>query len=125
MGFPNGKESQYVSSIIMSKINCNERYLYWNRRLKDIFENIRVFRNNSVHHGFRLSEFDNADMELFQHIMMYGVSRSLAAVRIAIISGVNSASEFKDYLVEIFEQQVNPNEVHGNIIFTLDDKFLK
>lgn len=125
MGFPNGKESQYVSSIIMSKINCNERYLYWNRRLKDIFEDMRVFRNNSVHHGFRLSEFDNADMDLFQHIMIYGVSRSLAAVRIAIINGISSASEFKDYLVEIFEQQVNPNDIHGNIIFALDDKFLK
>ncbi|MER2043393.1 MAG: hypothetical protein ABS943_06060 [Pantoea agglomerans] len=125
MGFPNGRESQYISPLIMNEINCNERYLYWNKKLIDILEEMRIFRNNSVHHGFRWKEFDNADMELFQQVMIYGVSRSLAAVKAAIISGITSASEFKDYLVEIFEQQVNPVDIHGNIIYSLDNKFIR
>lgn len=123
MGFPNGRESQRVNENIVLKLNNIDRYSFWNKKLKSVFEDLRKLRNNSVHHGFRNLEFSVAELEFYKQVMLVGVSRSISATRFAIANNITTLKEFKDYLPEIFEGQVSVVDVHGTIISILDDNF--
>lgn len=121
LGFPNGKQSQNVSKTIISKLESNPRYGYWKKELAEITDKIRIFRNDSVHHGFRSVDFSSKELELYNQIMVFGTSRCQAAVQQALINEISTASEFKEYIALIFEQNNNLiNDVHGNITFSLD-----
>ncbi|HCZ8663114.1 hypothetical protein ACLH09_23275 [Citrobacter braakii] len=120
MGFPNGKESLRVNDDIILKLNSADRYAFWNKNLKSVFEWLRKFRNNSVHHGFRNLEFSVAELEFYKQVMVVGVSRATSAARFAIANNISTLKEFKDYLPEIFEGQVSVVDVHGTVISILD-----
>lgn len=121
LGFPNGRASKSVSNELLEKLESNLRYSFWKKKLTDIIDKIRIFRNDSAHHGFRTIDFTNQELELYNQVMTYGVTRCQAAVQSALLSRISTVSEFKEYMPYIFEQNDNlVNDVHGNIIFSLD-----
>lgn len=118
LGFPNGKNRNSVSSSLLKNLSSHPKYAYWNKELTTIIDNIRVFRNDSVHSGFRSADFTKKELELYSEIMIYGASRCQAAVRQALIDGLTSVSEFKECISIIFEESVNVvDDIHGNILF--------
>lgn len=121
LGFPNGKYRNDVSKSLLKNLANHPKYSYWNKKIIEVVDKIRVFRNDSVHSGFRSVDFPKKELELYSQVMVYGASRCQAAVQSALISGISTVSEFKDYMPEIFEENSNIiNDVHGNILFTLD-----
>lgn len=120
MGFPNGTDAKRVSPDLSLNLKSNARYLFWNRKLMETFDTMRTFRNKSVHNGFRSLEFTPLELELYQQVMVYGITRSQGAVRTAITNGVSSICEMKEYLPELFEMYISINDVHNNIIYGLD-----
>lgn len=121
LGFPNGRLELDVSSQIKSSLNSHPKYNIWKRNLPNILDKIRCFRNDSVHSGFREVDFSKKELDLYSHVMRYGSSRCQAAVQLALISRIETVSEFKRYIALIFEDNKNlVNDVHNNIIFTLD-----
>lgn len=121
LGFPNGKYRNDVSKSLLTNLANHPKYSYWNKKIIEVVDKIRVFRNDSVHSGFRSVDFPKKELELYSQVMVYGASRCQAAVQSALISGISTVSEFKDYIPEIFEENSNIiNDVHGNILFTLD-----
>jgi len=121
LGFPNGKSALEVSSCIKSSLNSHPEYKIWKKKLPDILDKIRNFRNDSVHSGFRGVDFTRIELELYSQITRLGTSRCQGAVQLALINGLQTVSEFKEYIALIFEENKNLiNDVHGNIIFSLD-----
>ncbi|MEQ6475243.1 hypothetical protein [Comamonas sp. wu1-DMT] len=121
LGFPNGKNRSDVSVTTLLKLREHPSYDFWNKELIDIFEKIRVFRNDSVHAGFRSTDFTKNELNLYSQIMLFGASRCQSAVRFALINGIKNVSEFKEYIPIIFEENCNIiNDIHGNIIYSLD-----
>ena len=121
LGFPNGKSSRAVSSALLKQLELNTSYSFWKKQLPDIIDRIRTFRNYSTHQGFRTMDFSNKELNLYNQVMMFGVSRCQAAVQLALLNQIATVAEFKEYLPTIFEQNNNLiNDVHGNIIFSLD-----
>ncbi|MEE9338249.1 MAG: hypothetical protein V3U87_09230 [Methylococcaceae bacterium] len=121
LGFPNGKLELEVSSYIKSSLNSHPKYIIWKKKLPDILDRIRKFRNDSVHSGFRGVDFTRKELELYGQITRFGTSRCQGAVQLALINGVQTVPEFKEYIALIFEENKNLiNDVHGNIIFSLD-----
>lgn len=121
LGFPNGKYRNDVSPSLLAGLIGHPKYSYWNKKIIDVIDKIRVFRNDSVHSGFRSVDFTNKELELYSQVMIYSASRCQAAVQTALINGVSTVSEFKEYIPVIFEENDNIiNDVHGNILFTLD-----
>ncbi|CAH7086272.1 HEPN_Apea domain-containing protein [Vibrio chagasii] len=120
LGFPNGKAGTSVDDKVLSKLESHENYLFWKKELVNVLEKIRIFRNDSTHHGFRSIDFTPEQLELFSQVMIYGVTRCQGAVQTAMLNGVKSAQEFKEYMPTIFESNQNLiNDVHGNILFSL------
>lgn len=123
MGFPNGREGTSVNKDTLRRLNHDSRYEFWNKQLIVIFDELREFRNNSVHNGFRIQEFQGKNIALYKKVIFYGITRAQQAVKLAMANRITSASEFKEYLVELFEQQVRIEDIHGNIIHALDRTF--
>lgn len=123
LGFPNGKNSQDVSIDLIKDLESHERYHYWKKKLPNVLDQIREFRNNSVHHGFRSIEFTLSELDLFCQVMVLSVSRCQSAVRNAINNNLASISEFKEYIPELFELNTHvKNDTHGTIIYSLEER---
>jgi len=121
LGFPNGKYRNDVSTSLLTNLSNHPKYSYWNKKIIDVVDKVRVFRNDSVHSGFRSVDFPKKELELYSQVMVYGASRCQAAVQTALINRISTVSEFKEYMPAIFEENSNIiNDVHGNILFTLD-----
>ena len=121
LGFPNGKYRSDVSISLLDGLASHPKYDYWNKKIIEVVDKIRVFRNDSVHSGFRSVDFTKRELELYSLVMVYSSSRCQAAVQTALINGISTVSEFKEYIPIIFEENVNIiNDLHGNILFSLD-----
>ena len=121
LGFPNGQQLGLVSTALKPKLENHSRYIHWQKRLIEIVKEIRDFRNDSVQSGFRSMDFTKEKLELFSTVMTYAVTRCQAGVVRGLFSDVESLSDFKEYAVTLFEDNVNLiNDVHNNIIYSLD-----
>jgi hypothetical protein len=122
LGFPNGKKRNEVPNSILSSLNTHPRYEYWSKEIVTIVEQIRIFRNDSVHSGFRSVDFTKSELELYTEVMTFGASRCQGAVNIALMNRIETVSDFKEYIGIIFEGRVGLiNDVHGNLIYSLDE----
>lgn len=121
LGFPNGQQVTLISPALKTNLENHNRYKYWQKKLIDIVKEIRDFRNDSVHSGFRSVDFTKEKLEMFSTIMTYAVSRCQAGAIQGLLSNIESLSDFKEYAVPLFENNTNLiNDVHHNIIHSLD-----
>lgn len=121
LGFPNGISELDVSSQIKLSLSNHPKYNIWKKKLPKVLEKIRCFRNDSVHSGFRSVDFTKEELDLYSLLMRYGSSRCQAAVQLALINRIETVPEFKEYIALIFQDNENlVNDVHNNIIFSLD-----
>lgn len=120
LGFPGKRKAQNIDQELMRKIESHPKYLFWLNKLTIEVNNIRDFRNNSVHDGFRIVDCSKDTLALYEKIMMYGTSRCQQAVQHALLNGIHTVVEFKDYLPFIFEEFVRVQDIHGNIIHSFD-----
>jgi len=121
LGFPNGSKSQLVSKALIEELSSDSRYLFWKSKIVKKIDEVREFRNDSTHHGFRTIDIPKEQLVLYNQIMILGVSRCQTAVQTAIINKISTLSEFKDYMPIIFEQNKSlVNDVHKNILFLLE-----
>lgn len=124
MGFPNNKKRLEISKPFLSSITNHPRYDFWKKKLIEDVDQIRIFRNNSAHSGFRIVDFPKPVLALYSEIMIYGTSRSLGAVRFALLNNVKTLLEFKENIANIFENIARSDDIHGNIIYSLDQILL-
>ena len=120
LGFPGKRRAQNIDQEFMRRIESHPKYFFWLNKLTIEVNNIRDFRNDSVHDGFRIVDCSKDTLALYEQIMMYGTSRCQQAVQHALLNGIHTVVEFKDYLPFIFEEFVRVHDVHGNIIHSFD-----
>lgn len=124
LGFPNRRYGLDVSTSLLQSLASHPRYDFWKRNLPNIVEKIRIFRNDSVHSGFRSVDFTKYDLELYNQIMIFSALRCQSAARVALINKIDTASEFKEYVGVIFDKNICAvNDIHGNIIHSLERIF--
>ncbi len=121
LGFPNGLQEWIINPLTKKSLECHSRYQYWKRKLIELVKEIRDFRNNSVHSGFRSMDFTKEKLELFSTIMILAVGRCQSSVAQGLLNGLESLAEFKEYAVPLLENNKNLiNDIHNNVIYSLD-----
>lgn len=121
LGFPNGQQQWIVTPEIKAKLEKHTRYNHWKKQLIEVVKEIRDFRNDSVHSGFRSVDFAKEKLELFSTIMIYAVGRCQAGVMQGLLNNLETLLEFKEYAVPLFENNKNLiNDIHNNVIYSLD-----
>lgn len=122
LGFPNSTAAQYVSISTISRLERHSEYLKWKRKLPILMDEIREFRNSSVHFGFRSIDAPAETLKLYEKITTLGAYRCQGAVKHGIFNNLKTISEFKDLSGIIFEQTCDvEKDIHGNIIFSLQN----
>lgn len=124
LGFPNGKARSTLDENLIKTLESHKKYKKWSGKIIDVLEEIRIFRNDSVHSGFRAFDVSKDDLELYSQVMIYAASRCQGAVRSALLNKITTVADFKEYLPVIFEENKNIiNDVHNNIIFSLEHTY--
>ncbi|WP_124478509.1 MULTISPECIES: hypothetical protein [Burkholderia] len=122
LGFPGGTYSKDISRDLLSQLSKNESWVKWKKLLQGIVEKIRIFRNDSVHSGFRSVDYTADELVLYNTIMTYAASRCQGAVRDALMQRIDTVSDFKSYAGVVFENRGNVvGDIIGNIVFSLDN----
>lgn len=122
LGFPNGQSRNLLPQTLLNSLSSHENYKKWQANLILLLDEIRDFRNESVHSGFRKTDFSEDKLKIYSITMVLGASRCQAAVVTAMMGGLSTVSEFKEYKSVIFENNENLlNDVHGNIIYMLEN----
>lgn len=120
LGFPNGVGRRNISTQKLNRLASHPKYEYWDKELIKIIDEIRIFRNHSVHSGFRFVDFSKNELEIYNQVMIFSASRCQAAVQHALLNGISTVSDFKEYIWVIFEEINNVTDVHGNILHSLE-----
>lgn len=120
LGFPNGVGRRNISTQKLNRLASHPKYGYWDKELINIIDEIRKFRNHSVHSGFRYVDFSKKELELYNKVMIFSASRCQAAVQHALLNGVGTVSDFKECIWVIFEEINSITDVHGNILHSLE-----
>lgn len=120
LGFPSGTGAQYVRQKI-KLLEAHPRYVEWGKKIIDSLEKIRIFRNASVHSGFRRYDFSEKELALYEKILTLGSARCQNAVFTAISNYLKTVQEFKEYVGLIFDDCTEVNDIHGNVLFMLED----
>jgi hypothetical protein len=122
LGFPGGTYSKHISRGLLSRLAQNSEWTKWKKLSKDIVDKIRVFRNDSVHAGFRSVDYTPHELRLYHQIMTFGASRCQGAVKMALQSKIETVLDFKYYAGIIFEGHGRvENDILHNIIFSLEN----
>lgn len=121
LGFPSKTGAQYVSRQKIKSLKTHRLYVKWDRMLNDALEKIRDFRNHSVHSGFRRYDFSEKELALHEKILTLGSARCQNAVFTAISNNLKTVQEFKECVGLIFDSCADVNDIHGNVLFMLED----
>lgn len=126
LGFPGSTYARNISRDLLKILDSNTSYMKWKKTIRAMVDDIRVFRNNSVHSGFRNIDFSKEKIRLYNNIMLLGCSRSQAAVKTALANKITTVDEFKEYSGIIFENRENLiGDIIGTIIFNLENDYMK
>ncbi len=107
---------------MMSLLRQNNDYIFWNKRMDGLLNQIRTLRNKSIHEGNRQKDYPENLLELYQKVMIFSVSRCLGLVQTAIQAKLLTVSEFKNYVPMLFEYSNRQVEdVLHNIVYTLNE----
>ena len=122
LGYPSGKSSQLIPASKLATLSAHASYFYWKRTLSSQIEKIRTFRNDSVHKGFRQSDFSSKDLNLYKTLMSLAATRSQNQVNVALKNGISSVSEFKEYSGLLISENKNYiNDIHNTVFLMLND----
>lgn len=124
LGFPGGKCYRDVDKTIIDKLQENNDYLALAKDIPKYLDDIRKFRNDSVHAGFRSIDISNKKLKLYDTLLNLAKSRCLSAVKASIVNNnIKSLSEFKNEAGIIFNKTVLIDDILGTVVFSLNNDY--
>lgn len=124
MGFPTSKFTGILSKPFLSRLSDHPDYKVWKNWLKTLFYEMKSFRNDVVHSGFRKLEMNPSRLQTFEKIIQLTTPRIQGFIEVGYTNNLTSIPEIWDYAPFIFEQLPHVIEsVHGTIIYQLNSEF--
>ncbi|WP_233965135.1 hypothetical protein [Pectobacterium versatile] len=124
LGFPGGKYFKDVDGNIIDELNKSDEYLSLAKDVPKHLDDIRKFRNDSVHAGFRSIDISNEKLKLYDDLLNLAKFRCLNAVQLSIINeGVKDLPEFKNKAGFIFNKTARVDDILGTVVFSLQNGY--
>ncbi|MDD4402921.1 MAG: hypothetical protein PHI24_14015 [Desulfitobacteriaceae bacterium] len=120
IGFPYGRIGQFVSREALDTIKNHINYEYGKRYFESIFDEIRDYRNNIVHSGFRQWDVSRKRLFEYEHVLTITVPRLQGYAITGLYQGMQSTNELWEYFPVIFSEKEDfTTDLHGNILFQI------
>jgi hypothetical protein len=126
LGFPGSTYSQNISRDLLRRLSEDTAYSKWKKQMKALVDEIRNFRNDSVHAGFRSVDCTTEKLRLYGRVMSVGLPRCQGAVLEGIFNGLSSVPELKAYAGILFEDRANvESDILGTVVHILDNDHME
>lgn len=120
LGFPGGRYYKDVDTSIIDSLMSSSDYSSLVKIIPQYLNEIRKFRNDSVHAGFRYVDISNEKLKIYTRLLDFARGRCLAAVQSAIINDkIINLPDFKKNAGFIFNKIVRVDDILGNVVFSL------
>lgn len=121
-GFPTSRYSNEIDRTKLRELASHKDYKNWQKYLIELFKEMRDHRNDLVHSGFREIEINSNKLERYDQILKMATPRLQNFVELGFQHGITNLSEVWDCAGLIFSMMDNVvNDVHGTIIYTLNN----
>lgn len=104
LGFFKGKISSYIRPDIIHKQQTYLGYARIKERTEGLLDKIRLFRHDSVHGGFRVQDISDEQLQRYDELSSIAFDFVHRLARQGLVFGIETVSEFLDYLGLVFEQ---------------------
>lgn len=121
LGIPNGKGLMLMSPARIARIRAHARYDYWKRALEQTARDMKAFRNETVHNGFRAQDKTSEQLRSFGRVSWLACNGVQAHTEMALRVGVTSAEELLEYLPVLLDTDDYADIAVANIIYALEN----
>jgi hypothetical protein len=123
LGFPVGQDVNRLDKAIISSLKSHPQYEIYKKLLTKTMEDIREYRNNSVHFGFRQWDVPVDELRRNAYITQTACLRSQSLAVIAIKNGCKTLNDFISNGPHLINQDKNiVNYVHNTFLYSLLNK---
>ncbi|MFZ3132322.1 MAG: hypothetical protein WA125_14810 [Desulfosporosinus sp.] len=118
LGFPLGRIGEFLSRDTILELQSHINYETGKRTINNALEQMRGFRNNTVHSGFRMWEIPKDTLNAFDEVTTLAAPRLQGYAFDAVFQGAETVEEFWEYFPLIFCHNTSiKNDLHGNILY--------
>lgn len=123
LGFPTSSSRSLIKVENLRRLSSHTDYRFWYDWILSEIKEMKNYRNDVVHSGFRLGDLSPQKMRRFNAILKYAVPRIQGLVEAGYIKGIFELKELWEYGPIIKEELRFIEDVHGTIIYLLNDEF--
>jgi hypothetical protein len=122
LGFPMGQLHAKLDPVFRTSLEAHPKYDAWKQIIHSWINSIRQFRNDTVHHGYRAWDIDEASLKKYCYILRFARTSARATIETAIRIGINNSSSLWLNPSVVLKSHPNViNFVHGTLIFGLEN----
>lgn len=123
LGFPVGQDVNKIDATVMISLKSHPHYDPYKKLLTKTMEDIREYRNNSVHYGFRQWDAPAEELRRNAYITQTACHRSQSLAVIAIRQQCKTLNDFLSNIPQYINDNENiVNYVHNTFLFSLLNK---
>ena len=124
MGFPIGQMKNNVDTGLISQLESHTDYKPFRELIHRNMKEIRDFRNDSVHSGFRSWDISSIDLKRYSYLTNIACNCCQQLTKIGILSQIETAKDIWDNSPDLLKKRNNIiNFVHGTLIYSLKNNF--
>lgn len=124
LGFPGGKYYNNIDKVIIGSLYVSDDYSSLAKEIPIHLDDIRKFRNNSVHAGFRSIDISNEKLKLYDKLLNLAKSRCLNAVQSSIVNDkIKNLAEFKSKAGFIFNKTARIEDILNTVVHSLKNDY--
>ncbi|HCR4033742.1 TPA: hypothetical protein OOF45_003796, partial [Morganella morganii] len=122
--FPSKKRHKHIEANILAILINDNDYNNVLNNMVGLFDEIRTFRNNSVHSGLRYFDINEKKLDLYNDTLKYCKFKCLEAVEHAlVIKKIKTLEELKNNMWDVFNEIADTGYITGTVAFTLSKYF--
>jgi len=122
LGFPNGLGAKALSPTFTKRLEEHPTIGAWKSQIETLLADVREFRNNSVHSGFRYQDISRTRLRDFDAITLLACARVQNLAQAAIRAGLSTTNEMFEYLPVLVEMNSHYiDDVHGSVLSSLEN----
>jgi hypothetical protein len=120
LGFPNGRSALSLTSNFRERLQGYPNYRALSQLVHDRLEEVRLFRNNTVHSGFRKQDIPDEQLSKLDQITALSCGRVQRLAEMGILGGLDTPEDLLEQLPKLVENSPNYiGDVHGTVLYSL------
>jgi len=121
LGIPNGKGRALLSDERLSRLSNHASYAYWKNELERTIKEVRIFRNDTVHSGFRAQDKTFEELRQYSRITRIACKGVQRHAEMGLEANIETTAELLEFLPILLDTDDYFDHIIGTLIWGLDN----